>query len=187
MAVKLRLRRMGKKKQPIYKIVAADSRSPRDGKFLEAVGLYNPLTEPHIIDLKEDRIQYWLGVGAQPTDTVRSLLRQKGITLKNELKRKGLAEDKIEAELENWEKKKEEGAKAKAEKKKKKEVAAKEKAKEETKEEDAKEVDVRVEEPKSEPVTDSSDEEKPKQEDIEESAAEVKGATSEEEEKTEEK
>lgn len=188
MAVKLRLRRMGKKKQPIYKIVAADSRSPRDGKFLEAVGLYNPLTEPHTIDLKEDRIEYWLGVGAQPTDTVRSLLRQKGITLKNELKRKGLAEDKIEAELENWEKKREEGAKAKADKKKKKELAAKEKAKEEeTKEEDPKEVDVKTEEPKSEPVTDSSEEEKPKQEDIEESAAEVKGATSEEEEKTEEK
>ena len=75
MAVKLRLRRMGKKKQPIYKMVAADSRSPRDGKFLEAVGFYNPLTNPHTLDLKEDRIMYWLNVGAQPTNTVKSLLR----------------------------------------------------------------------------------------------------------------
>ena len=73
MAVKLRLRRMGKKKQPIYKIVAADSRSPRDGKFLEAVGIYNPLTNPHTIDLKEERVNYWLDSGAQPTNTVKSL------------------------------------------------------------------------------------------------------------------
>jgi small subunit ribosomal protein S16 len=82
LAVKLRLRRMGKKKQPIYKIVAADSRSPRDGKFLEAVGFYNPLTDPHTLELKEDRIMYWLNSGAQPTSTVKSLLRQKGLTLK---------------------------------------------------------------------------------------------------------
>ena len=80
MAVKLRLRRMGKKKQPIYKIVAADARSPRDGRFLEAVGLYNPLTEPHSVDIKEERVLYWLNKGAQPTKTVKSLLRQQGGT-----------------------------------------------------------------------------------------------------------
>lgn len=102
MAVKLRLRRMGKKKQPIYKIVAADSRSPRDGKFLESVGLYNPLTNPHTINIKEDRALYWLNNGAQPTDTVKSLLRQRGITLKRELIRKGLSEDKIQSELDQW-------------------------------------------------------------------------------------
>ena len=96
MAVKLRLRRMGKKKQPIYKVVAADSRSPRDGKFLEAVGVYNPLTNPHTVDLKEDRVHYWLDNGAQPTDTVKSLLRQKGIILKKELTKKKLSEEKIE-------------------------------------------------------------------------------------------
>ena len=82
MAVKLRLRRMGKKKQPVYKLVAADARSPRDGKFIEAVGLYNPLTDPHTFEFKEDRVLYWLNVGAQPTNTVKSLLRQQGITLK---------------------------------------------------------------------------------------------------------
>jgi small subunit ribosomal protein S16 len=107
LAVKLRLRRMGKKKQPIYKVVAADSRSPRDGKFIEAIGLYNPLTDPHTIDIKEDRALYWLNVGAQPTDTVRSLLRQKGITLKRELMKKDLSEDKIQEEMDNWSKNKE--------------------------------------------------------------------------------
>lgn len=102
MAVKLRLRRMGKKKQPIYKVVAADSRSPRDGKFLESIGLYNPLTNPSTLEIKEDRALYWLGVGAQPTDTVKSLLRQKGIILKNELLRRGLSEEKVQDELNNW-------------------------------------------------------------------------------------
>ncbi len=107
MSVKLRLRRMGKKKQPIYKVVAADSRSPRDGKFLESIGLYNPLTNPSTIDIKEERALYWLSVGAQPTETVKSILSQKGILLKRELIRKGLSEDKVEAELEGWKKQKE--------------------------------------------------------------------------------
>lgn len=107
MAVKLRLRRMGKKRQPIYKIVAADSRSPRDGKFLESIGLYNPKTTPHTIEIMEDRALYWLGVGAQPTDTVKSLFRQTGITLKKELTKRGLTDEKIEAEMENWKKQKE--------------------------------------------------------------------------------
>lgn len=104
MAVKLRLRRMGKKKQPIYKVVAADSRAPRDGKFLESIGLYNPLTNPHTVEIKEDRALYWLNVGAQPTDTVKSLLSQKGIILKRELTRRKLSEDKIQAEMESWQK-----------------------------------------------------------------------------------
>lgn len=128
MAVKLRLRRMGKKKQPIYKMVAADSRSPRDGKFLEAVGFYNPLTSPHTLELKEDRILYWLNVGAQPTHTVKSLLRQKGITLKKELMSKGLEEEKINSELENWQKMKEAGLKKKTEKKLSRKAKAKQEA-----------------------------------------------------------
>ena len=128
MAVKLRLRRMGKKKQPIYKLVAADSRSPRDGKFLEDVGFYNPLTNPHTLDLKEDRILYWLNVGAQPTHTVKSLLRQKGITLKKELISKGLDEEKIKSELENWQKMKEAGSKKGTDKKLSKKAKAKQEA-----------------------------------------------------------
>ena len=128
MAVKLRLRRMGKKKQPIYKMVAADSRSPRDGKFLEAVGFYNPLTNPHTLDLKEDRIMYWLNVGAQPTHTVKSLLRQQGIILKKELVSKGLDEEKVKSELENWQKMKEAGSKKRTEKKLSKKAKAKKEA-----------------------------------------------------------
>lgn len=104
MAVKLRLRRMGKKKQPIYKVIAADSRAPRDGKFLEIIGLYNPLTDPAIVDIKEDRALYWLGVGAQPTETVKNLLSKKGILLKKELQKQGLEEEKVSAALESWKK-----------------------------------------------------------------------------------
>lgn len=107
MAVKLRLRRMGKKKQPMYKVVAADSRSPRDGKFLEAIGVYNPLTNPHTIDIKEERALYWLNAGAQPTDTVKSLLRQKGIILKRELIKKKVSDEKLQEEMTNWAKLKE--------------------------------------------------------------------------------
>jgi len=128
LAVKLRLRRMGKKKQPIYKMVAADSRSPRDGKFLEAVGFYNPLTKPHTLELKEDRILYWLNVGAQPTHTVKSLLRQKGITLKKELISKGFDEEKVKSELENWQKVKEASSKKRTEKKLSKKAKAKQEA-----------------------------------------------------------
>jgi len=120
LAVKLRLRRMGKKKQPIYKIVAADSRSPRDGKFIEAVGLYNPLTNPHTIDLKEDRINYWLDNGAQPTDTVFSLFRQKGINLKRDLVKRKFSEERIETEMKNWQNLKEAALNKKLSRKKKK-------------------------------------------------------------------
>ena len=102
MAVKLRLRRMGKKKQPVYKVVAADARSPRDGKFIESIGLYNPKIEPALIDIKEERALYWLNVGAQPTDTVRNLLSKKGIMLKSELIKKGMTEDQIVKEMEAW-------------------------------------------------------------------------------------
>jgi len=128
LAVKLRLRRMGKKKQPIYKMVASDSRSPRDGKFLEAVGFYNPLTKPHTLDLKEDRIMYWLNVGARPTHTVKSLLRQKGIILKKELISKGFDEEKVKSELENWQKVKEASSKKRTEKKLSKKAKAKQEA-----------------------------------------------------------
>ncbi len=79
MAVKLRLRRMGAKNQPFYRVVAADSRSPRDGRFIENVGTYNPLTEPAEINLDEELVLKWLRNGAEPTETVRTLLRKTGI------------------------------------------------------------------------------------------------------------
>lgn len=112
MAVKLRLRRMGKKRQPIYKIVAVDARAPRDGKFIEAVGSYNPKTNPHTVDVNVERALYWLNVGAQPTDTVRSLLRQTGVTLKRELIKRGLSLDEVETRVNEW-KAEREAAKAK--------------------------------------------------------------------------
>jgi len=76
--VRLRLRRIGAKKQPSYRVVAADKESSRDGRFLEVLGHYNPRTEPSTITLKEDRIFYWLSVGAQPSDSVARLFKQLG-------------------------------------------------------------------------------------------------------------
>lgn len=132
MSVKLRLQRMGKKKQPIYKIVAVDSRVKRDGRFIDAVGLYNPSTNPMTITLREDRIFHWLERGAQPTDTVKNLLSRKGVWLKWGLKRKKADEATIAAEFEKWQmmqtaklqKENERKARRKAAKKKKKAEAA---------------------------------------------------------------
>ncbi|KIL44860.1 30S ribosomal protein S16 [Jeotgalibacillus soli] len=79
MAVKIRLKRMGANKNPFYRIVVADSRSPRDGRFIEIVGTYNPVANPAIVDLKEDLILKWMHDGAKPSDTVRNLLSNEGI------------------------------------------------------------------------------------------------------------
>lgn len=78
--IKLRLRRMGAKKRPSYRIVVADARAKRDGRFIEIVGHYDPMTEPTTIVIKADRARYWLGQGAQPTDRVVKLLKKQGIT-----------------------------------------------------------------------------------------------------------
>ncbi|MBO4218309.1 MAG: 30S ribosomal protein S16 [Erysipelotrichaceae bacterium] len=80
--VKLRLKRMGAKKAPSYRIVAADSRAPRDGRFIEIVGFYNPRTNPAEIKIDEEKALKWLAAGAQPSDTVRSLLSKQGIMKK---------------------------------------------------------------------------------------------------------
>jgi small subunit ribosomal protein S16 len=79
MAVKIRLARHGAKKRPFYRIVVADSESPRDGRFLEAVGTYNPLRDPAEVTLKENRIKYWIDQGALPTNTVKSILKKEGL------------------------------------------------------------------------------------------------------------
>ena len=76
MAVKIRLARHGAKKRPFYRIVVADSESPRDGRFLEIVGTYNPLTDPAEVSLKSERVQYWMDQGAKPTNTVKTLLKK---------------------------------------------------------------------------------------------------------------
>lgn len=154
MAVKLRLRRMGKKRQPVYKVVAADVRSPRDGKFIEAIGLYNPKADPAVMDIQEDRALYWLGVGAQPTDTVKNILSKKGILLKKDLQDQGKSEDEINAKIDEWVKLQEAKAASKQTEKKDMSAAA-----------ETKKPEVKAEE---------------KTESESESAEEVKGAASEE-------
>ena len=79
MAVKIRLRRMGAKKAPFYRVVVADARSPRDGRFIEEIGYYNPMTNPATINIDADKANAWLKNGAQPTETVRSLLKKSEI------------------------------------------------------------------------------------------------------------
>jgi small subunit ribosomal protein S16 len=82
MAVKLRLKRMGSKQKPFYRIVAADSRGPRDGKFIELVGTYNPVKGNEVVTVDEEKALKWLANGAQPTDTVRNILSKQGIMKK---------------------------------------------------------------------------------------------------------
>lgn len=90
MAVRIRLRRMGSTKRPFYRIVVADARMPRDGRFIEIVGHYNPIVDPAEISVDEEKVYKWLGQGAQPTDTVRSLLRKTGVWRKWGLLKRGV-------------------------------------------------------------------------------------------------
>ncbi len=81
MAVKIRLKRMGAKKAPFYRIVVADSRAPRDGRFIEEVGYFNPCSEPNELSINKEAVEKWLATGAQPTDTVKSLIKKSGINV----------------------------------------------------------------------------------------------------------
>lgn len=125
MAVKIRLQRKGKKKQPFYHIVIADARSPRDGRFIERIGTYNPLTVPATIELDREKAYDWLNKGAQPTDTVRAILRFKGVMYKKHLERgvkKGiLTEEQAATQYKDWVEAKE----AKIEKRRQKALAEK--------------------------------------------------------------
>ncbi|MBP5514682.1 MAG: 30S ribosomal protein S16 [Bacteroidaceae bacterium] len=106
MATKIRLQRHGRKGYAFYSIVIADVRAPRDGKFTEKIGTYNPNTNPATVDLKFDRALYWVGVGAQPTDTVRNILSREGVYLKKHLlagvKKGAFDEATAEAKFEAW-------------------------------------------------------------------------------------
>ncbi|WP_337040635.1 30S ribosomal protein S16 [Emticicia sp. 17c] len=106
MAVKIRLARRGRKKAPLYDIVVADSRSPRDGKFIEKLGQYNPQSTPAGITLKDDRALYWLMVGAEPTDTTRKILSVKGVLFKKHLQvgvdKGAITQDVADARFEAW-------------------------------------------------------------------------------------
>jgi len=96
--VRIRLRRVGLKKQPSYRIVVANQESPRDGRYIEIIGFYNPRTEPIQIDIKEDRALYWLSVGAQPSEPVARLLEKTGTNARLQRLRKGEAIDALAAE-----------------------------------------------------------------------------------------
>jgi small subunit ribosomal protein S16 len=106
MAVRIRLARRGRKKRPMYDVVVADSRAPRDGKFIEKVGRYNPLTDPATIVLDEERILDWLLKGAQPTETVRRMLKYRGILLRKHLEvgiRKGaITREEADKRYQEW-------------------------------------------------------------------------------------
>ena len=126
MPAKIRLQRHGKKGQPFYHIVIADGRAPRDGRFIEKIGTYNPVTVPAEINLNFDKALDWLNKGAQPTDTVRSILSKKGVMLKKHLmigvQKGAMTEEQAEVKFQTWMKEKEaklaSEIKAKAEKKK---------------------------------------------------------------------
>lgn len=90
MAVKMRLKRMGKKKQPTYRVVVADSRAPRDGRIIELLGRYDPRQEPSLVEIDNERAQYWLSTGAQPTDRVRKLLEISGAVARAKVSRSGV-------------------------------------------------------------------------------------------------
>jgi len=106
MATKIRLQRHGRKGYAFYHIVIADSRAPRDGKFIERIGFYNPNTNPATVDLKFDRALYWMNVGAQPTDTVRNILSDEGVLLKKHLQggvaKGAFSEAEAEKKFEAW-------------------------------------------------------------------------------------
>ena len=106
MSVKLRLQRKGRKKAPFYHIVVADARAPRDGKFIEKIGTYNPMTKPATIDIDRDAAFEWLNKGAQPTDTVAAILRFKGVMYKKHLmkgvKKGALTTDQANDKLNAW-------------------------------------------------------------------------------------
>ncbi len=106
MPVKLRLKRQGRSNRPHYAIVVADSRAPRDGRFIEKIGTYNPLTQPGQVYVDHDLALKWLQVGAQPTNTVRALLRHAGVTLKFALIKQGKDEETMQKIFERWEKEK---------------------------------------------------------------------------------
>jgi len=103
LAVKIRLTRMGRKKRPFYRIVVTDSRSPRDGRFIERIGTYDPLLQSSQVEVDAQRVNYWLDQGAIPSDTVRSLLRHEGILYQRILTKKGLDEAQIQEEMKKWE------------------------------------------------------------------------------------
>jgi small subunit ribosomal protein S16 len=111
MAVKIRLARRGRKKRAVYDVVIADARSPRDGRFIEKIGVYNPNTDPAHVDINDDRAFHWVMNGAQPTDTVRAMLSYRGILMKKHLQigviKGAITQEQADEKLEAWKEQKE--------------------------------------------------------------------------------
>src|SRR5690606_29006580 len=120
MAVKIRLARRGRRKLALYDVVVADARAPRDGRFIEKLGTYNPLTNPATVEINDERAFHWIMKGAQPTDTVKSMLSYRGVLLKKHLQigvlKGALTQEQADARLAEWLREKEAKTKKKVEK-----------------------------------------------------------------------
>ena len=103
MATKIRLKRIGRRNRPFYRLIVIDSRKKRDGAAIEQVGWYNPIADENSYDIKGDRVLYWLGEGAIPSDAVKKIMRQEGISLRWHLMQQGVDEKEIEKEMKKWE------------------------------------------------------------------------------------
>ncbi len=167
MAVKIRLKKMGSKKRPFYRLIAADSRSPRDGRFLETLGHYNPMTEPAEVKIDEDKVYKWLGNGAQPTINAANLIKAQGIIERWELVQTGLTIAEVKAKIEERRTKQPKAQNKEKTKLSKKAIAAAKKAEEEAAkaaEEEAKPAEAPAEEAPAEkaeaPAEESGEEEK---------------------------
>jgi len=155
LAVKIRLKRMGSKKRPFYRLIAADSRSPRDGRFLENLGYYNPMVEPDEIKIDEDKVYKWLGNGALPTESAANLLKAEGILERWELFKTGLTVAEVNAKIEERRLKQPKAQPKDKTKLSKKAIAAAKVAEEEAAkaaEEDAKPVEAPAEKPAEAPA-----------------------------------
>ena len=179
MSVKIRLTRMGRRNRPFYRVVIADSRSRRDGRFIEQIGTYDPIKTDNNFAVKEERVFHWLKMGAKPSDTMKRLLAKEGIMLKWHLENSNISEDKKKQEIQKWEMAKANKEKAKAEKK------AVKKEKEEEKEEVAEAPAEEAVEEKVEAVEKA--EEKPAEAPAEEKAEEAPAEEVKEEAPAEEK
>ena len=127
MATKIRLKRIGRRNRPFYRMVAMDSRNRRDGAAIEELGWYNPIDSNHSYDLKDERILHWLGEGAQPTDAAKKLLRRAGLSHRWHLMQQGMDGSDLEKEMKKWELNREDVLKKRAEKQEQKaKVATKE-------------------------------------------------------------
>lgn len=170
MSVKLRLKRMGRKKVPFFRLIAIDSRRQRDGLELERLGVYNPVPGEAVFNVNEERLFYWLEQGAEPSDTVHNLMRNNGLALKWHLMQEGASEEEIEREYQKWQLLRESKASAKSEQQKRAEEEVAKKAQQEASAKTAAEETV-ADEPAGEAKTSEDAESTDKAETSEETAS----------------